>query len=322
MQKIDGDFIFFCTEDARKKQREIAKLLRRSPQRLKYTLQTYERQRIIHSPYAVIDYAYFGLLLFRVYFKSGYIAEKDREKILRILESHTYVVAAYEYSGEFDLCIEMMAPNASRFNKELRALCTSIPTFNNYKIILNIVSHIYPRNYLTRRTLLVGQEIVIGGDRSLATFTDLEKKVIEKLWFHPRIRLTSLARETQSHVQTAKNTLESLHHKKIIRGTKYLLDSEQLGIYKFRMFLKLHNTSAEREKELLDFLRQTKEVFQVHKTVGDWDLEIDIESFEKTKNRYLMLSLRETYKDMIASFSIIEFFAMYKRTYLPAQIFS
>jgi len=69
----------------------------------------------------------------------------------------------------------------------------------------------------------------------------------------------------------------------IIKGFKYILDTSKLDINKSRLFLKLHNLTIESEESLTEYMLKTKEIITINKTVGDWNLEIDIES--STKNR-------------------------------------
>ncbi len=64
-----------------------------------------------------------------------------------------------------------------------------------------------------------------------------------------------------------------------------------------------------------------KEIIQVNKTVGDWDIEVDIESLDKARIRFITLEMRETFKDIFQSFNIIEFYGWYKRSYLPRYLF-
>jgi hypothetical protein len=67
---------------------------------------------------------------------------------------------------------------------------------------------------------------------------------------------------------------------------------------------------------------KAKEVVQINKTVGDWDMEIDIESPDKNKIRYLTIQIREFFMDLIETFNIMEFYQAYKRDYLPKYLFA
>lgn len=324
MAKRDLDLIYLCSEDARLRIKDAAVFLKKSPQRLKYALKTLEKEGMISSPYAIFDYSYFGLILFRVYFKGGYIGELDKTVILEKLGQNPYVSTIYELSGEFDLVIEMQSPNPSRFNKELKKLANLIPTLDNYKIVLNLVSHLYPRAYLLARqniVLNVQPEIILGGDRAVENFRPEELKIMKIFLEHPKIRMTSLAKLAGLNVKTATAIFRNLQRRKIIRGFKYLIDVERLGVYKFRLIMKLHNLSQEREAQMMDLLLKTKEVVQVNKTVGDWDLEVDVESLEKIRIRHFITGLREEFKDIIEYFNVIEFYQYYERSCLPRYLF-
>jgi len=211
-KKFDGDLIFLYSENARTRIREIAHMLTKSPQRLKYSLKMLEKEGFVNYPHCIFDYSYFGLILFRVYFKGGYISE--------------YVVSIYELTGEFDLAVEMLSPNPSRFNKELKKVTSIIPTLNNYKIILNLVSFIYPREYLLKSDQLadiVSKDIIVGGDRSIEQFDENEMGVVRSILENPRIRMTTLAKQTKLNVKTVASILKNLKKRKLSKGLNLLL---------------------------------------------------------------------------------------------------
>ena len=324
MAKIKKNLAYMYGEDARIKIKGLASLFKESPQRTKYSLKLLEKDGILYNPYCIFDYSYFGLILFRMYFKGAYISEKDKEEIIKQLKENEFVVSIYELSGEFDLVLEIEAPNPSKFNKIIREMSSKIPTFRHYKIVLNLVTHIYPRAYLTNDETLQSYfplELIIGGDRDVKNFTENEKGIIKCLLNNPKLRMSSIAKQSGLNIKTAKSLLKILTQKKVIRGFKFIIDTNKLNIYKFRLFLKLHNLSNEREEAMMDYLLKTKEIVQVHKTVGDWDLELDIESPDKTTVRKLTIEIREGFRDIIETFNIMEFYHYYKRSYLPKYLF-
>lgn len=327
MANSDKELIFHCSENGRVKIKELSSKLGKSSQRLKYNLETLERDRIIYNPYTLIDYSLFGLLLFRVYFKGCFMSEKEKNNVFKKLEEYTSVIAIYELEGEFDLVIEMEAPNPSRFNKELKNIITEIPILNNYKIVLNIVTHIYPRNYLLKDDMeelsgkRLSKDIIVGGDRKIGKFDKNELKIIKSILLKPKIRLTDLAQETGLNIKTVASTLRNLEKRTIIKGYKYIINTDKLGINKYRLFLKLRNLSKEKEIELGNYLVKTPEIIQMNKTVGDWDMEIDLEALNKNKIRGLILNLREAFIDIIEDFNSMEFYEYSKKTFLPLYIF-
>lgn len=324
MSGLNHTLLFLRSENARMSFKELARMTKKSPQLVKYAVSVVEKEGILYNPFYIFDYSYFGLILFRVYFKGVYIKEQDKVRVISELLKNQYVLAIYELVGEFDLVVEFAAPNPSKFNKEFKKTVTANPLLKEYKIVLNIVTHIYPRHYLVHSTdlLTLYNQKIIGGDREKEAFTPEEMAVLKVLLHKPTIRYTALAKETDLNVKTAKSILQNLIKRNIIRGCKFLVDKNKLDITKSRLFLKLHNLNLEHESKLLDYVHDLTEVSQLNKTVGDWDMEIDLESLDKSRIRYIISKLREEFSDLIAGFNLIEVFEYHKRTYLPEYLFS
>jgi DNA-binding Lrp family transcriptional regulator len=324
MVKFENDIIFAESENARIKIKELSDILKLSSQRLKYDIASLEKESIIYNPYCIFDYSFFGLMLFRVYFKGAYISENHKEYIIKRLSENSYVSSIYEITGEFDLVAEILAPNPSRFNDVLKNISNEIPTLGNYKILLNIITYLYPRFYLAENNIIksvVPDHAVIGGDRSIENFSDDELSLMKCLLDNSKLRMSALAKSAGMNTKTAKSLLKSLRQRNVIKGFRYILDTNKLNINSFRIYIKLHNLSSEREKDFMDYLAKTKEIVLANKTVGDWDLEIDIESKDKTRIRKLTIELKEVFKDIIQNFNMMEKFRAYKKTYLPRFMF-
>ena len=323
MVKTDYWLLYLRSENARISLKELSQHLKKSPQRLKYAVSNLEKDSILMSPFCVVDYSYFGLILFRVYFKGGYIKEQDKNNIIKELSNNPYIVAIYELTGDYDVAVEIAAPNPSKFNKEFKKILDLVPSLNEYKIILNLVTYVYPRHYLVKNTHLESLyvERIVGGDRERENFNENELSLLKNLVLYPNARLTDLAEKSNLNIKTVKSILNNLTKRNIIKGFKYLVDTEKLNIHKVRLFLKLHNVSPERESDLMQYLLNSKNIVQVNKTVGDWDMELDLESRDKARIRYIIQQIREEFKDLIERFNLIDFYTYYKRDYLPSFLF-
>ena len=71
----------------------------------------------------------------------------------------------------------------------------------------------------------------------------------------------------------------------------------------------------------MDYLLKLKEVVQVNKTIGDWNMEIDVESLDKSRIKHIISQLREDFKDLISYFNLTEFYQYYERAFLPRYLF-
>ena len=324
MTKLDHSLIYLKSENARISLKGLSNYLKKSIQRLKYSVSSLEREGVLSKPYCVFDYSYFGLILFRIYFKEGYVNEQSKKGIIDLLDSNPYITSIYELIGEFGLVVEFASPNPSKFNKELKKLIELDETLNDYKVALNIVTHIYPRQYLIKDTKLqfYNLERVIGGDRNVETFNKNEISIIKNLFLTPTISLTNLSRKSNLNIKTVKSVMSNLTSRNVVKGFKYVVDKNKIEIYNFRLFLKLHNLTAEKEAEFMKYMVSTKDIIQLNKTVGDWDIEIDIESLDKNRIREIILETREKFKDIIEKFNLIEIYKCHKKSYLPKYLFN
>ncbi|MFT4310401.1 MAG: Lrp/AsnC family transcriptional regulator [Candidatus Woesearchaeota archaeon] len=319
---LEKELLFVVSELADTRLQDIARTLRWSAQRVHYAIKALEKKGVLGSAFSVIDYSYFGQLLFRVYCRGAYIREKDRDQLLVYLQKHACVVALYEMDGEYDLVIEMCAPNPSHFYKELRDIIEKYPSLQRHDIVLNIVTYLYPRSYLVKKEYAqLPSHIIIGGDRTLYTLSKQEILFLQHLVKDPLANIRSLTKRTSMHSVTIHKMRKELQEQKILRATKYIVHHQSIGLLSYRIFLQLHNLTNEKEQELRDFLLHTKEVVRMHKTIGSWHMEIDIESFDRNRIRHFSIHLREDFKDIIASYNSIEWHAFYKRTYLPQYLF-
>lgn len=304
---VDTQILGLVAQDARIRLKDLAKKTKKSLQRVKYTFSVYEREYLEH-PHAVIDYSRLGLLLFRVYFSGAYFAEQDKEKILAAFIKTPDVIAVYELEGAYDLVIEVVSENPSKFSKLFKQLIARFPTLHNYLIVLNTVTYLYPREYLLKDT---HNSILIGGDRPVEKLSENEKIILNLISQKPRIPMRTLAKTVGMHTKTVQSVIKTLSEKKILRGFQYTLQTAALNISKFRLFLTFH--SAEREDNIMKYLESVPEVVALNKTLTFW--ECDIESFDKRKIRKIILTLRENFKDVLQTSTSAEFYQYYKRQY-------
>ncbi|MFH1682911.1 MAG: Lrp/AsnC family transcriptional regulator [Candidatus Woesearchaeota archaeon] len=319
----DLDLIYLKSENARMSLKELSNHLNKTPQRLKYSLSVLQKEGTLKYPHCIFEYSSFGLILFRVYFRGSYINEQERKEIIELLNSNPYLTSIYEFTGEYDLTAEFICPNPSKFNKELKRISSLKNTLSDFKVILNLVTHLYSRDCIAKNTSLkfLNPERVLGGDREKEEFNENELAVMKQLLLHPTMGMGAISKEVKINVKTVRSIVQKLKKKNILKGFKYATDANNLGINRYRLFLKLHHVSQERESKIVKFALDTKEIVQLNKTIGDWDIELDIEAVDKNRIRQILLQLREEFKELIEKSSQIDFYDYHKLTYLPNFLF-
>ena len=101
-------------------------------------------------------------------------------------------------------------------------------------------------------------------------------------------------------------------------GYKPLLNLEKLGYLYYKLHLKLHNTNAEREKELDSFLFSNPNIIYKNKSIGNTDYEIDINVENPMKLRLLIKMIKDKFFDILQDYVILYYLKEHKYVLFPS----
>ena len=83
------------------------------------------------------------------------------------------------------------------------------------------------------------------------------------------------------------------------------------------MIVTIQSLTPEKEKKLITFLNKHPNVIEVIYCLGNWEIEIDIESSGIEVNHDLIRQLRNEFTDVIRDAEIILIYKSHKYDYLP-----
>jgi DNA-binding Lrp family transcriptional regulator len=320
---IQTELAFLYSNDARLRVKDASKIVKKTSQNICYFTDILFKNKTLTNPYVLIDYSYANLLLFKVYFK-GFQTYEEKEQISKKLKENKCISAIYGLEGMFDLCIEILSPNPSHFNKTMLEIQPILNAYQEYTIVLNIVTHIYsPKTFIENQTTLSSftSEIIIGGDRLPYEFKSDEIKVIKILSENPLKPLTFLSKKSELHVLTLKKILSSLSIKKIFRGVKYIPSFENLGIQKTRLLISLFPIPNDVKEKISKYLKESLYVSSFSWIIGEWGLECDLFWDNQTSLRKTSNTIRELLRGYIRNQQTLEVRNHYLKTFTPKIFF-
>jgi len=242
------------------------------------------------------------------------------------LKKNDSVTSIYELGGQWDLFVEFATTNPSRFNKVLKDLITRYPEyFHDYMILIDVVKHIYPRKYLVKNRKFdlssSDDDIIIGGDRDPVALSDDMLSLCRELMKNPREQIVKLSNALKVSAKTCIKRMKFLENSRIIRGFKGVPNLSSLGLISNRIFIRLDSSTPEKEKSVMSFIRFDKNIVQCTKTLGKWDMIIDVETFSDNEFRKVYLNLREKFKEIIKDADTSPIYSIQKKEYLPKSCF-
>jgi len=326
MSKLNYHLLYELTHNVRKPLLSIGKRIKCSQQYVSYNVNLLYNNDDVLGNYVLFDHARFGYLTFSVYFKNIYIDNKKFQGMLGELKKNESVTSIYELGGQWDLFVEFSTTNPSRFNKVLKELIMRFPEyFHDYMILIDVVKHIYPRKYLVKKRKFdltsPDDDIIIGGDRDPITLSADLLRLCRELMKNPREQIVKLSNTLGVSAKTCIKRMKFLESSKIIRGFRGVPNFSNLNLISNRIFIRLDSSTPEKEKSVMSYIRLDKNIVQCTKTMGKWDMIIDVETFTDSEFRKTYLRLREKFKEIIKDADTSPIYSIQKKEYLPISCF-
>lgn len=107
-----------------------------------------------------------------------------------------------------------------------------------------------------------------------------DKRILYELDMDARQSISKIAKKVRLSKEVTNYRVKRLEKEKIIEGYYVVLDNPSLGYIYHRLHLWFYNLSKEKEKEIIEFLRDQSSVNWINTTAGEEDLVI----ISKSKN--------------------------------------
>ncbi len=303
--------------DSRMSFSKIAKKTRKSQQRVSYNVNSLIKKGVIKNFYTLIDYSKLGVISFRVYFKISYVSQARFREFVDFLRLQADTAWISSCGGDYDIICTFFASNPSQFNKKLRKVMAEFPKLiKDYTILTTIVIRNFEREYLLSGAN-IPKEVIIGGDRKPEIIDDTDMHILNLICDNARINSVELANKLSLTPRTVIKRIKDLRERKIIIGFRPLLNLQKIGYISTLLLIRYHNMTVELERKLVNYLKIHLNIVGVVKTLGEWDLEIEIEVKSRHIFRKIEIEIREKFTSLIHEIRSVPLYGVFKKIFFP-----
>ena len=273
LDEFDKRILYELDRDSSLPLSKLARAVKKSKQFTLFRLKRFEREGVITHYTAIVDMARMGNFTFRFYVRLRQSTRGDLEKIVQDLKAQENIWTIAICHGKWDLAffvgtkrIEDVHKAWDNFRLKYRRHIESY-NFCLYSPIYN-----FNRTFFMEGDADVITRVYGSSERAEVDETDL--KIIQE--YAPNVRRSTLqlAKKLGLSPETVARRIKRLEKQKVICGYKIGLDIERLGCLSARIDLDLLSTA--REAEMLEYCKQHRAVYQVNKTIGGADFEIEL----------------------------------------------
>ncbi|MCH7568157.1 MAG: Lrp/AsnC family transcriptional regulator [Nanoarchaeota archaeon] len=294
---------------------ELAKKLRRSKQFVLYRMKKLEEAGIITGYHAIVDMSKLGYFTFRVYFKFQQMTEKEgKEFVEHVRNNLKQVWTITSMHGKWDYALFLGVKTIEEFHKIWEEVM-SVYKENIKAYNIAVYAPIY--NFNKTFFLSDSKENIerVYGSGEKEKIDDKDWKLIEVYAGNVRQSSLEIADKLKISHDTVRKRIKNLEKRKIIVGYKIGLNLEKLGYVSYRVDLQL--ISTQRNKELFDYCRSHRNIYQINKSIGGADFEIEVIVKDLEHLIKLIDEIKTKFKDVVNDVEYFSFSTFHVLQYIP-----
>ena len=294
---------------------EISKKLRKSKQFIIYRMKQLEEANIITGYNAIIDMSKLGFFTFRVYFKFQQATIEDGNKFIDYVKKNFHQVwTITSMHGKWDYALFLGVKNISEFHKIWDGIMLEYkPKIKQYNVAVYAPVYNFNRKFFIDNPQESIERVYGAGEKE--SIDELDWKIIETYSNNVRQSSLEIARKLKVSADTVRARIKKLEGKKIITGYKIGLNLEPLGFVSYRVDLQL--LSTRRNREIFEFCKRHKSIYQINKSIGGADFEIEVIVKDLAHLLNLIDEIKNTFKDVINDVDYFGFSTFHILQYIP-----
>src|SRR3989344_471428 len=295
---------------------QLAKKLRVSKQVVSYRIKQLEKENVIQSYHALIDWRKLGYNALRIYLKWQNISSEKEQEIYREIKANPLFMWSVKFEGEIDIGFYVWIKSIHEFSeywfKWMGKYGKYIAKQEMYESV-NMVH--YPLKMLNKH--IPPEEKVIGtGEKQ--EYDNVDYTLLQQVTERGNISLVELARKITMTPKAALYRLRKLEQQKIILGYYALVDLKQSGYQSYKVDFYLHDLS--RLKEMQEFAKVHAHIVYRMRTIGGPDFEIELFVLDIEELQKIILEIRQQFSNTIRHHRFHRLDYTLKQVYLPGNV--
>jgi len=316
MDNIDKKILFELDKNARKSIKKIAHELKMKRSTLAYRIKQLEKNKIIQSYYAVIDYSKLGYnILVRIYIKFQNTSLEIEKEFIDYVLSQNETFTVYKTEGDWDLTIGFLGKKLSEFDRFYKKIKEKYKIYIHSQNISLFRQYIqYYRNYLVDKKVR-DYSSLITGEGELVKVDEIDLKLLNLISENARISLLDLSKQLKMTSMTTRYRLKGLEKERILIGYRVLLNLSKLDYEYYKIDLEIED--IKKIKLLQQFAKQHPSIIYEDRTVGGSDFEFDAELQGYDAFYSLIEELKKEFPGLIKTYRYYKAKKIFKYSFFP-----
>ena len=238
-------------------------------------LASLQKEGIIELLHANVNRAKLGFSEYRLFFKFDVMDSGTEAEVLQLFESYPRTGWGVIAEGEYEVLWRIYARDEFEVEK---AVFLMMEKFGRKIVEKTVVTTIYEA-YFTWDKAFGTERIASFPERERHEEEEIDKEdmgILRELFSDSRAKIASIAKRVGLTPDTVGYRVKRLRERGILTGYTAWFDPRKLGFNYYKILFWFQCSSIEDEQKFVRYCMAKSEVVYLVKTMGGWDMEIDV----------------------------------------------
>ncbi len=275
LDKKDKDLLTLLYLDSRESFTRMGKKLNLSSSAVERRLKKLKGGGIVSLMFADVNLAKLGFKGYRLYFKFDVMDEETEKEVLELFGEYSRTLWGVICEGEYDVLWRIIAKDELEVEKAINLVTER---FGGKIIEKTVVATTY-QAYLSWNRAFGGKrqpELPLEKITKVEELDGDDMGILAMLYGNARATTVEIANEVGLSADAVQYRLKRLKAEGYVLGNTCWYDAGKLGLEYYKILIGFRNITPEDEKKFLGFCKEQDNIIFVNKTIGSWDVEVDV----------------------------------------------
>jgi len=313
----DKKILYELDRNSRQSNNQIAKKVGLSEQVVGHRIRRLQELGIIEYFYVKTNPAVLGYMHLKIYLRLHNITKQKEEELFNDLNQQKNIYWLASLRGKYDLVVSIYVKNIADFSRKYEEI---FGKWRDYILERNVV--VLERAFTFTKAYLVPQQkseevIYSMGEEKSFQLDTIDNNLLKILNKDGRKPLIEISKQLNVSSDTVRYRINNLKKSSIITGFGTKIDYRKLNNTYHLIFLKLQNMNQQKYIKLESLAKVNENIIIFIKTIGDHDIELEVETTNNKELDKLMKTLRDNFVSEIKDYEILEVTREHRMTYYP-----
>ncbi|MFA5745530.1 MAG: Lrp/AsnC family transcriptional regulator [archaeon] len=320
--QIDRKIIYELSINSRLSYKELAKKIDSKKDTVAYHVNQLIDNKVITKFLPVFSLSKLNILTYKIYFKlQGLTPDKEKELYDYLVNSQK-IDWVVKVLGQWDLFIGLYSKTPLEFSKTKDELLSKFnDIITSYQVVQMADQTIaFGRDYLIDKPDVIYRKEFVFISQNEKTQLDLtDLKIINEIKNDGRFKYLDVSKKIGINEKTIRERIKKMKENNFLQGYTIFIDPKKINGFTYKLCIYLSDHDQKRFNELIDYTKLNPNVVRLIKSIGPWELEIELEASDILKIYEYTNQLKNKFSTTIKQIDISIMTDELKLNYFPGN---